>query len=51
MVSLCSFICSVKCALCEIDIFNKDATVEPLKNKKAKTFLYDFIEIVNKSKH
>ena len=38
---------NVKYLLCVIDVFPKYAWVKPLKGKKAKTFLYAFIEIVN----
>ena len=35
---------------CVIDVFDMHAWVKPLKDKKSKTVLYGFIEIVNKSK-
>ena len=41
---------SVKYLLCVIDLFTKYARIKPLKNKKGKTVLNDFIEIVNISK-
>ena len=41
---------SVKYLLCVIDVFTKYARIKPLKNKKGKTVLNDFIEIVNISK-
>ena len=40
----------VKYLLCVIDVFTRYARIKPLKNKKGKTVLNDFIEIVNKSK-
>ena len=40
----------VKYLLCVIDVFTKYAWIKPLKDKKAKTVLHSFIEIVNKSK-
>ena len=40
----------VKYLLCVIDVFTKYARIKPLKNKKGKTVLNDFIEIVNISK-
>ena len=40
---------NVRYLLCVIDIFTKYAWVNPLKDKKGKTILYDFIEIVNES--
>ena len=33
--------------LCVIDVFTKYAWIKPLENKKKKTVLYAFIEIVN----
>ena len=36
--------------LCVIDVFTKYAWIKPWKDKKAKTVLHSFIEIVNKSK-
>ena len=41
----------VKYLLCVIDVFTKYAGVKPLKNKKAKTVLNGFTEIVNEFKH
>ena len=38
---------NVKYLLCVIDVFPKYAWVKSLKGKKAKTFHYAFIEIVN----
>ena len=35
---------------CVVDVFTKYACVKPVKDKKPKTVLNDFIEIVNKSK-
>ena len=40
---------NVKCLLCKIDVFTKYAWVKALKDKKSKTVLYTFIEIVNES--
>ena len=40
---------TVKYSLCVIDASTKYAWVKPLKDKKGKTILKDFIEIVNKS--
>ena len=39
----------VKYSIVVMDVFNKYACVKPLKYKKAKKFLYGFIEIVNES--
>ena len=50
MVSLSSKYQGVKYLLCVVDVFTKYACVKPVKDKKAKTVLLDFIEIVNKSK-
>ena len=50
MGSLSSFNQSVQYLLCLIDIFTKYAWVKTLKDKKAKTVLQCFIEIVSKSK-
>ena len=36
--------------LCVIDVFTEYAWFKPLKDKKAKTVLHGFIEIVNKYK-
>ena len=47
MGSLCSFNRGVKYL---IDVFIKHAWVKTLKDKKAKTVLYGFIEIVNECK-
>ena len=41
----------VKYLLCVIDVFTKYAWVKPFKDKKGKTVLNVFIEIVNKSNH
>ena len=49
MTSLSFFNRGVKYLLCVIDVFNKYAWVNPLKDKIAKTFLHGFIKIVNKS--
>ena len=40
----------VEYLLCAIDVFTKYSRVIPLKDKKAKTVLCEFIEIVNESK-
>ena len=40
---------NVRYLLCVIDVFTKYAWVNPLKNKKGKTILRAFIEIVNES--
>ena len=37
--------------MCDIEVFTKYVCVKPLKDKKTKTVLHGFIEIVNKSKH
>ena len=50
MGSLSSFNRGVKYLLCVIDIFIKYAWVQPYEDKNAKTVLYGFIEIINKSK-
>ena len=50
MGSLSSENWGVKYILYVIDVFNKYTQVKPLKNKKAKTVLYAFIEILNESK-
>ena len=50
MGSLSSKYQGVKYWLCVVDVFTKYACVKPIKDKKAKTVLNDFIEIVNKSK-
>ena len=50
MGSLSSFNHGVKYLLCVIDIFIKYAWVQPYEDKNAKTVLYGFIEIINKSK-
>ena len=49
MESLSSKNKNVKYLLCAIDILTKYAWVKPLKNKKGKTVLNAFIEIVNES--
>ena len=41
---------NVKYLLCAIDVFSKYALVKPLKDKKDKTVLNAFVEIVNESK-
>ena len=38
---------AAKYLLCIIDVFTKYAWVKPLKDKKAKTVLHGFLEIVN----
>ena len=40
---------NVKYLLCKIDVFTKYTGVKALKDKKSKTVLYTFIEIVNES--
>ena len=40
---------NVKYFLCVVDVFTKYAWVKPLKDKKGKTVLNAFIEIVNES--
>ena len=40
---------NVRYLLCVIDVFTKYVWVKPLKDKKGKTVLNGFIEIVNKS--
>ena len=40
---------NVKYLLCSIDVFTKYASVKPLKYKKGKAVLNDFIKIVNES--
>ena len=40
---------NVNCLLCAIDFFSEYAWVKPLKDKKVKTVLKAFIEIVNES--
>ena len=42
---------NVKYLLCVIDAFTNYAWVKPLKDKKVKTVLNAFIEIVNESNH
>ena len=42
---------NVKYLLCVIDIFTKYAWVKPLKDKKCKTVLNAFMEIVNESNY
>ena len=42
---------NVKYLLCVIDIVTKFVCVKPLKDKKGKTILNTFIEIVNESNH
>ena len=49
MESLSSKNKNVKYLLCVIDVFTKYAWVKPLKDKKGKTILNAFIEIVNES--
>ena len=51
MGSLSSKNRGVKYLLCVIDVFIEYAWINPLKDKKAKTILNSFVEIVNKSKH
>ena len=40
---------NVRYLLCVIDVFTKCRWIKPLKDKKGKTVLNTFIEIVNKS--
>ena len=42
---------NVRYLLCVIDAFTNYAWVKPLKDKKVKTVLNAFIEIVNESNH
>ena len=49
MGSLSSKNKTVKQLLCVTDVFTKYAWVKPLKDKKGKTVLLTFIEIVNES--
>ena len=49
MGSLFSKYKNVKYLLCAIDVFTRFAWVKPLKDKKGKTVLNAFIEIVNES--
>ena len=51
MGSLSSKNKNIKYLLCVIDVFTKYAWVKPLKDKKGKTVLNAFIEIVNESNH
>ena len=51
MRSLSFFNCGIKYLLCVIDVFTKYAWVKPLKDKKAKTVLSVFVEIVNESNY
>ena len=51
MESLSSKNKDVKCSLCVIDVFIKYTWVKLLQDKKGKTFLNAFIEIVNESNH
>ena len=46
MGSLSSKNRNIKCSLCVIDVFTKYAWVKPLKDRKGKTVLNAFIEIV-----
>ena len=50
MGSLSSFNRGVKYLLCVINLFIKYACVKPLTDKKSKTVLDGFVEIVNESK-
>ena len=47
MGSLSSYNCGVENLSCVIDVFTKYAWVKPLKNKKPKTIVHGFIEILN----
>ena len=49
MGSLSSKNQGAKYLLCVVDVFSKYTSVKPLKDKKAKTVLHGFIEIVDKS--
>ena len=49
MGSLSSKIKNVKYLLCVIDFFTKYLWVKPLEDKKGKTFINAFMQIVNKS--
>ena len=49
MGSLSSKNRGVKYLLCVIDVFTKYGWVKPVKDKKAKTVIFGFIEIVNES--
>ena len=49
--SLSSFDRNLKYLLCVIDVFTKYSWVKPLKDKKAKTVLRGFIEIVDEFKN
>ena len=49
MGSLSSKNKNVKYLLCVTDVFTKNAWVKPLKDKKDKTVINAFIEIVNES--
>ena len=49
MGSLSSKNKNVKYLLCVTDVFTKYAWVKPLKDKKCKTVLNTFIEIINES--
>ena len=51
MESLSSKNKNVKYLLCVINVFTKYAWVKPLKDKKGKTALNTFIEIVNEYNH
>ena len=51
MESLSSKNKDVKCLLCVIDVFIKYTWVKLFQDKKGKTFLNAFIEIVNESNH
>ena len=51
MGSLSSFNHGAKYLLYVIHVFTKYAWVKALTDKKSKTVLHSFIEIVNKSKH
>ena len=51
MGSLSSKNRGVKYLLCAIDVFTKYSWVKPLQDKKPKTVLHGFTEIVNESKY
>ena len=50
MGSLSSMNHGVKCLLCVINVFTEYVYVRPLKDKKAKTVLHGFIQLVNEFK-
>lgn len=50
MESLSSFNHGIKYLFCFLNVLNKYAWVEPLKDETVKTVLHDFLKIVNQSK-